>query len=144
MTDDLLRQIISVGRVDLLVGAPHGADLEATRELVRATRACFRTHFPRLLAAADLLQARSVVFIDPHTIELTPQRIALLAAPLTDDSVDLIAPVHPLAADAGLLVTQLVRPLTRGLLGSDVREPLLPALGASARLTTQCMQLDFS
>jgi hypothetical protein len=199
MTDDLLRQIIGVGRVDLLVGAPHSADPEAVRTLVRAARACFRTHFPRLraallstdgpasdrtaslrhcwmdepfgreglrtmhlitattpmaeldaviprllIAAADLLQARAVVFIDPDTIDVTPQRIATLAAPLADESVDLVMPVHPIAPDAGLLVTQLVRPLTRGLLGLDVYEPLLPAFGTSARFASHCAQLDFT
>jgi hypothetical protein len=199
MSDDLLRQIISVGRVDLLVGTPHGADPQEARDLVRAARACFRTHFPRqraallavegtvadtpslvrhcwqeetlgrdalrtmhlmtataplaeidaqmprlLFAAADLLQARAVVFVDAGTIELAPERIAALAAPLADDTVDLVAPLHPLAADAGLLVTQLVRPLTRGMFGPDIAEPLLPAFGASARLAAHCVQLDVS
>ena len=199
MTDDLLRQVIGVGRVDLLVGAPQVVRPEDAASLVRAVRACFRTHFPRqraallyidgaadavtstvarcwheetlgrdalrtmqlmtaamsspdadalsprlVLAAADLLQARAVVFVDTDNVELTPEAIAKLAGPLHNDSADLVAPLHPLAADAGLLVTQLLRPLTRGIYGRDVREPLLPAFGASARFTSHCAQLDFS
>lgn len=45
--DDLLRQIIAVGQVDLLVGLPTIAHSEAVAEIVDAVRACFRTHFPR-------------------------------------------------------------------------------------------------
>lgn len=198
MTDDLLRQIIAVGRVDLLVGAPpidHPGD---AADLVRAVRACFRTHFPRLrvallhvdqsrppgvpslvhrfweeeplrgglrtthlmtttmspgddhstsarviLAAADLLQATAVVVLAPEAGDPSPERIAKLAAPLRDGEVDFLAPVHPRAADTGLLVTQLLRPLTRALYGYDLREPLVPEFGASARLANYCSGLDF-
>ena len=200
MTDDLLRQIIAVGRVDLLVGAPRIEHPDETPELVRAVRACFRTHFARLrtallhvdqpekpdvptlvnrfwdeeaprgglrsthlmttsvppgdpdpdhlatrimLAAADLLQARAVVVLDPDAGDLTVDRIAKLAAPIQEQAIDLLAPVHPRPADAGLLVTQLLRPLTRAIYGRDLREPLVPEFGASRRFVEHCAQLDF-
>jgi glucosylglycerate synthase len=197
MSDDLLRQIIGVGRVDLLVGVPRVDDTEAAADLVRAVRACFRSHFHRsraallyvddqpasdnralvqrlwaedasargglrtthlvtastpgpeqdgvaarlIVTAADLLQAGAVVMLDPAAGDLTPERIALLAAPLAD-RVDLVAPAHPRAADEGLLVTQLLRPLTRAIYGGDLREPLLPEFGASARLAAHCAQFE--
>lgn len=196
MTDDLLRQIISVGRVDLLVGAPRIESAEEAIELVRAVRGCLRTHFPRvraallhadqpgpsnvplqhcwaeeqapgglrtthlmtttvpphdaggaavrlILATADLLQANAVVVLDPEAGDLTPDRVARFAAPLQDAGVDLLTPTHPRAADAGLLVTQLARPLTGAIYGRDLREPLLPEFGASARFARHCAQRDF-
>ena len=198
MTDDLLRQIINVGRVDLLVGAPYIASAEQAAHLVRAVRGCFRTHFPRMraallhadrpetrsapsvvqlswaedgntsglrtthlisatvpphdtgaaavrviLAAAELLQANAVVVIDPDAGDLTPERVATFAAPLQNSQVDLLTPVPPRPPDAGLLVTQLVRPLTRAIYGRDLREPLLPEFGASLRFARHCAGRDF-
>jgi glucosylglycerate synthase len=197
MTDDLLRQIIGVGRVDLLVGVPRPEGPDAAAALVRVVRACFRSQFHRsraallyvddqptgdgralvqrlweeeagargglrtthlvtaavpglehdgvagrmMVTAADLLQAQAVVLLDPDVGDLTPERIATLAAPLAD-RVDLVAPAHPRAADEGLLVTQLLRPLTRAIYGADLREPLLPEFGASARLAAHCAQFE--
>jgi hypothetical protein len=199
LTDDLLRQIIGVGRVDLLIGVTGIESETEAAATVRGVRACFRTQFPRqrtallhthgpgtapiaplvhryweeefagrgglrtthlmttvmpwpeldgaavrvILAAADLLQARAVVVLDPDAGEVTPERVAVLAAPLRDE-VDLLAPAHPRAAGEGMLVTQLLRPLTRAIYGRDLREPLVPEFGASARFATHCTQLDFN
>jgi hypothetical protein len=49
--DDLLRQIIGVGQVDLLVGLPTHDHDGSVGEIARAARACFRTFFPRQRAA---------------------------------------------------------------------------------------------
>ena len=96
-----------------------------------------------MLAAADLLQARAVVVLDPAAGALGPERIATLAAPAGDADVDFLAPAYSRPADAGLLMTQLLRPLTRGLYGRDLREPMVPEFGASARFVAHCTQLDF-
>jgi hypothetical protein len=199
MTDDLLRQIIGAGQVDLLVGVPRIDRPAEAPGLVRAVRACFRTHFPRqraallyagadgagdttalvqriwnekdatigaglrtthlmtaavplpehdagtarlILAAADLLQANAVVMLDPDAAEVTPDRLALFTTPIRTGQVDLVAPVYARPVDEGLLVTQLLRPLTRTLYGRDLREPLVPEFGCSARFASYCAQLD--
>ncbi len=49
--DELLRQIIGVGQVDLLVGLPTLDFGDGVAEVVQAVRGCFRTHFPRLRTA---------------------------------------------------------------------------------------------
>lgn len=46
--DDLLRQIIGVGQVDLLVGLPTHDLGDGVADAVSAVRGCFRTYFPRL------------------------------------------------------------------------------------------------
>lgn len=199
MTDDLLRQIIGAGRVDLLVGVPRIDRVDEVPGLVRAVRACFRTHFPRqraaflyagadgsgetaalvqriwserdatigaglrtthlmtaavpslehdagaarlVLAAADLLQADAAILLDPDAAEVTPDRLASLTTPIRNGQVDLVAPVYARSVDEGLLVTQLLRPLTRALYGRDLREPLVPEFGCSARFASYCAQLD--
>jgi len=47
ISDDLLRQIIGVGQVDLLVGLPTFEHGESAVALLHAVRAAFRAHFPR-------------------------------------------------------------------------------------------------
>jgi hypothetical protein len=196
MSDDLLRQIIGVGQVDLLIGVPQFDDAPTAAAAVAAVRAAFRTQFPRqraallhaggadatlaaavsdawgaagpsargglrtthlitargairepggsgasvILAAADLLRAAAVVILDPDAADLTPERVAALAAPLGDARIDLLAPLYARPADEGLLVTQMLRPLTRALFGTDLREPLLPEFGCSGRFTSHCVQ----
>jgi hypothetical protein len=198
MSDDLLRQIIGVGRVDLLVGVPQFDDGETAAAVIGAVRAAFRSRFPRqraallhagnedaalaaaireawdaaepsvrgglrtthlittrgatpeadgagarvILAAAELLQASAVVVLDSESGDVTPDRVATLATPLTDTAVDLLAPLYTRPADQGLLVSQLLRPLTRALFARDLREPLLPEFGCSGRFVTHCMQTN--
>lgn len=191
--DDLLRQIIAVGQVDLLVGLPALEYATDVREAVQAARSCFRTHFPRervailaadrdaaplmaadpaaeasarlaasglrtvhkirvttnalpdeggsarqILAAADLLQARAVVVLDPSLTGITADRIAGLAQPVITRQADLVAPVYHRAPDEGLLVTQLLRPLVRAIHGRRLHEPLIPEFACSAALAGHC------
>ncbi len=93
-----------------------------------------------LLSAADLLQARAVVVLDPSIAGVRPDRIATLAAPVVAGQADLVAPMYHRAADEGLLVTQLVRPLVRAIHGHRLREPLIPEFGCSGALATHCTQ----
>jgi hypothetical protein len=89
-----------------------------------------------------LLQADAVVMLDPAAAEVTPSRLAMLTTPIRNGQVDLLAPVYARSVDEGLLVTQLLRPLTRALYGRDLREPLVPEFGCSARFASYCAQLD--
>ncbi|MEZ5417996.1 MAG: hypothetical protein R2708_11720 [Vicinamibacterales bacterium] len=49
--DDLLRQIIGVGQVDLLIGLTTYQHATTAGDVAAAVRACWRTHFPRLRTA---------------------------------------------------------------------------------------------
>ena len=47
LSDDLLRQLVAVGQVDLLVGLPTVNNASTIPGIVRAVQASFSTHFPR-------------------------------------------------------------------------------------------------
>jgi hypothetical protein len=100
-----------------------------------------RTGALRLIfTAADLLQARAVVVLDPETASLTPAWIGGLVRPISNQSFDFVAPSygrHPLE---GLLVTQLIRPLIRATYCREVDEPLVGEFGCSGRFAAQCLR----
>lgn len=91
-----------------------------------------------MFAAADLLQATAIVILDPDVVDVTPQRVAALAAPIRDDGFDLVAPGYRRQPVEGLLVTQLLRPLVRATYGYRVREPLLWEFGCSGPFAAHC------
>ena len=98
------------------------------------------TALRQILAAADLAQARAVAVLDPDVTSVTPDWIAALIRPVTDQRFDYVAPVylrHPLD---GPLVTQLIRPLMRAAYGWQVREPLAAEFGCSSRFLSHCLE----
>lgn len=192
ISDDLLRNLVAVGQVDLLVGLPTHNHAATITEVVRAIDACFRTHFPRqrtvlinsdggstdhtpeivqsgttgaartvttshglrsthrivapfrglpghdhavrtILSAADLLQAQTVVLLDPDVDGITPAWIAALASPVRAQGFDFVAPVYERQPGEGLMVTQLLRPLVRACYARRVVEPLAREFGCSGR-----------
>jgi hypothetical protein len=97
--------------------------------------AALRTVF----AAADLLQARAVVVLDPEVASVGPESIAALARPALRGEADFISPVylrHPLD---GALVTQVVRPLFGAAYGIKLQEPLAGEFGCSGFFAGRCL-----
>jgi hypothetical protein len=198
ISDDLLRQLIGVGHVDLLVGIPTLNHGETIASAVNAVQLSFLTHFARqrtvllhsdagstddtvarvrdcsigigaatgsnglrtthristlragmpgrgnavrlMFAAADLLQANTVVILDPDVSNITPQWIAALATPVRDRQVDFVAPMYDRQPADGLLLTQLLRPLIRGMYRWKISEPLAGEFGCSRRFVESCLQ----
>jgi hypothetical protein len=64
-----------------------------------------------VFAAADLLQARTVVLFDADVANPSPDWVADLARPVQRNEADLVLPIHPRHRFDGPLLTQLVRPL---------------------------------
>jgi hypothetical protein len=95
-----------------------------------------------IFTAADLLQARSVVLIDPSATGATPDWIGALLDPVEKQSFDLVAPVYDRHPLEGLLVTQLVRPLMRAAYGRQIDEPLLAEFGCSGHYAVACLMQD--
>jgi hypothetical protein len=98
--------------------------------------AALRTVF----AAADLLQARAVVVLDPEIASVTPESVAALArTPLAGDA-DFVSPAYARHPLDGPLVTQVVRPLFRAAYGLALQEPLAGEFGCSGRFAARCLE----
>ena len=198
LTDDLLRQLMAVGQVDVVVGVPTLNNADTIAGAVKAADEGLSKHFPRertvivtadggsrdgtpeivqelvsgasgrsrgfrglrtrhqinasyrgvpgkggairlIFAAADLLQARAVVALDPEVTSLTPAWVAALAGPVWKQSLDFVAPVYDRHPLEGPLLTQLVRPVIRATYGRQIQEPLIGEFGCSGRFAAHCL-----
>jgi glucosylglycerate synthase len=137
-TPDIVRDASIVDRETLLashslrtrhrISAPyHGVPGKAA-----ALRAVF--------AAADLLQARGVVVLDPEIATVTPESVAALARPALDGEADFVSPAYARHPLDGPLVTQVVRPLFRAAYGLPLQEPLAGEFGCSGRFASRCLE----
>ncbi len=182
LSDDLLRQLISVGEVDILVGLhthnnaktigpiveviregllkyfprdriailnSDAGSHDGTRDLVRAaaiddvgqafglralrTLHCVSNQYGTayspgtamqiLVEAADLLRAKASVVIAPESSDISPEWVDRLLRPIFRDQIDFVAPVYRRHRFEGIMVTNLMYPMTRALYGKPVREP---------------------
>ena len=76
-----------------------------------------------ILAAADLLQAKACAVVSPESTSLEPEWIERLLRPVLREGVDLVLPVYRRHKFDGLLIRNLVYPVTRAVYGCSVREP---------------------
>jgi hypothetical protein len=92
-----------------------------------------------IFAAADLLQARAVVVLDPEIASVTPASVEALARPALHGEADFVSPVYARNPLDGLLVTQVVRPLFRAAHGLALQEPLAGEFGCSGLFASRCL-----
>ena len=196
LSDDLLRQLISIGEVDILVGLhthnhaktighvvqviregllkyfprervavlnADGGSHDGTPDQVRAASindACNTSTLPALrtlhcvssqyattvsngkamhivVAAADLLRAKACAVIAPESTEILPEWIDRLLRPAYREHVDLVTPIYRRHRFEGMLVTNLMYPMTRALYGKSIREPRPGEFAFSDRLTSR-------
>jgi hypothetical protein len=182
LSDDLVRQLIGVGEVDVLVGLPTHNHAKTVGRIAQMIRAGLLRYFPRertailnmdagskdgttdlvqaasisdtresaaleslrtlhcissrysahpdhgtalrtIVASAELLRARACAVIAPEGAEMTPEWIDRLVRPVYRDSCDFVTPVYRRHAFDGILITNLLYPLTRALFGKRLREP---------------------
>ncbi len=76
-----------------------------------------------ILSAADLLQAKACAIVSPESTSLEPEWVESLLRPVIRDSTDLVLPVYRRHKFDGLLIRNLVYPLTRAVYGCAVHEP---------------------
>jgi glucosylglycerate synthase len=76
-----------------------------------------------ILAAADLLRAKACVVIAPDSTTIQPEWIQRLLGPVYAGQTDFVTPLYQRHKFDGLLMTNLVYPMTRALYGKRVREP---------------------
>ncbi len=90
-----------------------------------------------ILAAADLLHSSACAVISADSTNIEPEWIAHLLQPVCRDGFDLVTPVYHRHKFDGLLLRNLVYPMTRALYARQVREPYPSEFAFSGRLATQ-------
>jgi hypothetical protein len=76
-----------------------------------------------ILAAAELLRARACVVLSPDLENPQADSLWHLLRPVYKDGFDLVTPTYQRQKFDGLLVTNLLYPVTRALYGLPIREP---------------------
>jgi len=98
-----------------------------------ASGVAFRT----ILAAAELVRAKACVVLSPESANIEPEWLSKLLRPIYDDGFDLVTPTYRRHKFDGLLVRNLLYPMTRALYGLRIREAYSPEFGFSGRLGSQ-------
>jgi len=90
-----------------------------------------------IFAAAELLRAKACVVLSPDSENIQPEWLSRLVQPVYKDGYDLVAPTYLRHRFDGLLVTNLLYPMTRALYGLRIREPYPSEFGFSGNLGSQ-------
>jgi hypothetical protein len=94
------------------------------------------------VAAADLLRAKACVIIAPESSEIEPEWIDRLLRPICREQFDFVAPSYRRHRFEGMLMTNLMYPMTRALYGKRIREPRPGEFSFSDNLTSQLIGHD--
>lgn len=196
LTDDLLRQLINIGEVDILVGLPTHNNVKTVGSVVQQIQSGILRWFPReraaiinvdagsrdgtpelvtgisiddvhrasnlyalrtlhsistqyssgtasggvlriILSAAELLRAKACVVMSPESSNAEPEWLSKMLMPVYRDGFDLVTPTYYRHKFEGLLITNLLYPMTRALYGLRIREPYASEFGFSGRLGSQ-------
>ncbi len=76
-----------------------------------------------ILAAAELLQAKACVVMSAESSNIESDWLSKLLHPIRTDGFDLVTPIYRRHMFEGLLITNLLYPMTRALYGFSIREP---------------------
>ena len=141
---------------------------DATQELVRAssisdlrhtanlntlrTMHCISTNYSggpssgtalhTIIAAADLLRASSCAVISPDSTNIEPEWMDRLLRPVVRENIDLVTPIYCRNKFDGLLVSNLLYPMTRALYCKRIREPRPAEYAFSGRVASQLTGQD--
>jgi hypothetical protein len=95
------------------------------------------TSLHTILSAAELLRAKACAVISPESMNIEPEWMARLLRPVYLDNVDFVTPTYRRHKFEGVLVSNLVYPMTRALYGQRIREPYASEFGFSGRFGSQ-------
>jgi glucosylglycerate synthase len=95
-----------------------------------------------IFAAADLLQAKACAVVSPESTTLEPEWIERLLDPVFRDGRDLVLPVYRRHKFDGLLIRNLLYPLTRAIYSCALREPYPSDFAFSGGLGSQFLAQD--
>ncbi len=131
---------------DLVRGASindlqHSTDLNALRTLHcisaeysggPATGTALRT----ILASAELLRVSACAVVSPESTSIEPEWIERLLRPVYQGNYDFITPLYRRHKFDGLLMRNLVYPMTRAFYGKQVREPYAAEFSFSGQMAS--------
>jgi hypothetical protein len=100
------------------------------------------TALQALFAAAELTQAKTLVVIDPAGPATSAERVTELIMPVWRSEVEFLAPRYRRHPRDGAIITQLVRPLVRGVYGVEIDEPLGAEFACAGRFASNCLEQD--
>jgi len=202
LSDDLLRQLISVGEVDILVGLHTHNHAQSIPRVVQVIRDGVLKYFPRervailnadggsrdrtidlvraasisdlgtastihalrtmhiistqygsepspgkamriVVAAADLLRAKACIIVAPDSSETQPEWVDRLLRPIVSEHYDFVTPVYRRHRFEGMLVTNLLYPMTSALYGKQVREPRPADFAFSSEFVNRVLDQEF-
>ena len=95
-----------------------------------------------ILAAADLLHAKACVLISPDSTTIEPDWLQRLVRPIYADNMDLVCPIYRRKRSEGVLMRNLLYPMTRVIYGHRVREPYASEFAISSRLVSDFMNRE--
>jgi glucosylglycerate synthase len=95
-----------------------------------------------ILAAADLLQAKACAVVSAESTTLEPEWINRLLRPVSFDNADLVLPVYQRHRFDGLLIRNLVYPVTRAVYACPAREPYPSDFAFSGSLGSHFLSQD--
>ena len=126
---------------DLVVATPNdttGTKFPTLRVVsTQATNAVWpiaASDFINAFNAAKESEARAVLILGPGADSLSPVALRNMANAVSDSQFDLAIPHYSLPANAGLVNSAILYPLTRALFGSRVRYPLAIDIAFSLRM----------
>jgi len=89
-----------------------------------------------IVAASELLRAKACVVLSPESTTIEPDWIQRLLRPVYKDNFDLVTPIYRRHKFEGLLMRNLLYPMTRAIYGYGIREPYASEFAISGRLAT--------
>jgi glucosylglycerate synthase len=95
-----------------------------------------------ILAAADLLHAKACVLVSPDSTTIEPDWLQRLLRPVYNDNFDLVSPIYRRQKFEGVLMRNLLYPMTRAIYGYRVREPYASEFAISGRLATDFLSKE--
>jgi glucosylglycerate synthase len=95
-----------------------------------------------ILSAADLLRARVCVVVSPDSTTIEPDWLQRLVRPVYNDNFDLVSPIYRRHKFEGVLMRNLLYPVTRAIYGYGIREPYATEFAISGRLATDFLSQE--
>jgi hypothetical protein len=93
-----------------------------------------------MLAAAELLRAKACAIVSPESTNITPDWIDRLLRPVYREDFDLVTPLYQRHKFDGLLLRNLIYPMTRALYAKRLREPYAVEFAFSGRLGSHLLE----